>query len=134
MPEPTRSRLSVGPFATVVGAMVAVVAVVAFVVRVGDAGRSTRTDPGITTIDIVSEPPGASVVRADDGGVLGLTPLNVSFPKSDKDLAVVVSHEGYQDHRANVPLFSASGRIDVTLTPVGVDAAAVPSLPDHWTP
>jgi hypothetical protein len=135
MTSPTQRPAGGRTFAVVVGAMIAVVAVVVLVVRAG-AGRTSDepAGPPITTIDIVSEPAGASVVRADDGGVVGVTPLTASFPKKDGELPVIVTLEGYQTRRVMVPLFSVTGRIDVMMTKVGEDAAVPPPLPEHWNP
>jgi hypothetical protein len=132
MPEPPQSRAAGHPFAVAVGAIVAVAAVVVVVVRAGSTGPAPR-DPGVTNVDIVSDPVGASVIRADDGGVLGLAPLTLTLPKSETDLPVIVRHEGYQDRLVKVPLFSMSGRIDVELIKIGADAAAQtrPAHPDR---
>jgi hypothetical protein len=82
----------------------------------------------------VSDPSGATVTLAD-GGVLGVTPFKVTFPKREAELPVIVSREGYQTRRLTVPLFSATGRIDVMMTAVGADAPPPPKpLPKDWTP
>jgi hypothetical protein len=136
MAEPSGSRAGVRSYAIVVGALAVVVAVVVFVVRAGDAARGGGApEPALSNVDIVSIPSGATVFRAPDGGVLGTTPFTLSLPKSDKDLAVIVRADGYQDRRVTVPLFSESGRVDVTLTAIGADAAPVPPPPpDGWVP
>ena len=111
------------------------VAVVIFVVRAGDVRREAPVEPEITNVEIFSLPEGASVVRADDGGVLGQTPMTLTMPKSDKDLLVIFKADGYQDHPVKVPLFSETGRVDVKLTAIGADAAvSPPPPPDGWVP
>jgi len=115
--------------AVVVAASVAVVAVV---LRFGTAGRTADEASAVaafTNVDIVSVPAGAVVIRADDGGVLGRTPFVLSVAKSDAELPVIVKADGFQDRRVAVPLFSESGRVDVTLTATGADPAAVPPSP-----
>jgi hypothetical protein len=135
MTEPAPPPAAGRPFAIVVGAMVAVAAVVIVVVRAGDAGQSAGpAEQPVTTIDIVSDPPGASVTRADGGGVVGITPLTATFPKRDAELAVIVRREGYQERHVTVPLFSVTGRIDVMMLPVGAEPPSVPVLPEHWNP
>jgi len=111
---------------TLVVVAAAIAVAVAVVWRLGAADRTAAdvtADPKLTHVDIVSVPEGAFVIRADDGGVLGRTPLTLSLPKSDIDLSVIVKADGHQDRRVAVPLFSESGRVDVTLTPIDVDAA-----------
>jgi hypothetical protein len=119
------------------GAIALVVALVMLVVRAGEGGRSAAPEapqPPMTTVMIVSEPAGATITRPD-GGVLGKSPLTLTLPKSDGDLVVIVSLDGYQSRRSSVPLFSQSGRVDVALSPNGVDAAVNhPPPPDGWTP
>jgi hypothetical protein len=120
-------------FALAVGAILAVVAVVILIVRAGDAAHTDApAGPPLTTIDIVSDPPGATMVRADDGGLIGVAPFTASLPKSDSELPVFVKLEGYQTRWLTVPLFSVMGRIDVKLWRDGVDSGIPASPPDHW--
>jgi hypothetical protein len=135
MSEPTKPRSPVPPFAKVVGAMVVVAAVIAIVVRAGDAGRAPATPPGppMTNVDIVSDPVGASVFDAD-GGLIGVAPLVISAPRSEKELVIFTKYPGYQDRRSTVPLFSETGRIDVELIKIGAKEPHPKPLPDHWVP
>lgn len=106
----------------IVAASIVFVAVAVFALtRSRGPEEEASREPPTATIEIVSTPTGASVARAD-GGALGVTPLTTTFPKSEGELAVIVRHEGYQDRRVTVPLFSTNGRIDVTLTALGADA------------
>jgi hypothetical protein len=72
--------------------------------------------PETTEIYMVCVPPDATVTRADDGTLLGRTPLTMHFPKGNGQVTVIVHHDGYRDRRVDIPLFSATGRIDVELT------------------
>jgi serine/threonine-protein kinase len=88
-------------------------------------------DPGVPAvkIQVVSTPAGASVTRADDGAFLGRTPYQASFPKSSKELTLVIRQEGYQDQRVVLPLVE-DGKSDVTLTKVAAPAAPKPAAPE----
>ena len=115
--------------ALLVGALAVVVAFIALIVSAGDAGRGkVPAGPELAKVDIVSIPAGATVTRAD-GGVLGTTPFTLSLAKSNTELPVIVKAVGYQDRPVTVPLFSDSGRIDVTLTANGAVAAPLPAPP-----
>jgi hypothetical protein len=122
-------------FLAVVGALVAVVVVVLLVVRGSRTSEpEAPSGPQMTTVMIVSDPSGATVTSAD-GGVLGVTPFELTAPKSDVEMPVLVKREGYQDHKTTVPLFSATGRVDVKLTAIGEEPPPPPKpLPDGWTP
>lgn len=135
MAEPFGPGARLRPYAIAVGALVVVIAVVTFVVRAGDARREAPVEPEITKVEIFSLPVGAFVVRADDGGLLGQTPMTLTTAKSDKDFPVIVKADGYQDRPVKVPLFSETGRVDVRLNAIGADAAASPPPPpDGWVP
>ena len=134
MPEPTKSPAALSSLLKVVGALVVVAAVIAIVVHAGEGGRaSTPPGPPMTNVDVVSDPVGASVFDAD-GGLIGIAPLVISVPKSDKDLVVITKAEGYQDRRSTVPLYATSGRIDVELIRIGEKERPVKALPDGWVP
>jgi hypothetical protein len=135
MPEPTKSRAAVPGFALVVGSMAVVAALVVLIARVGDSRPAAPAEPAMANIDVVSDPVGASVFRADDGGLIGIAPLVISLPRSEKDLVIITKHPGYQDRRSTVPLFSASGRIDIELIRIGAKERPIPPPPpDGWTP
>ncbi|HVU52774.1 MAG TPA: PEGA domain-containing protein [Polyangia bacterium] len=120
-------------FMAIVGALVAVVGVVFLVVR-GSRPSEPDSGPAMTTVMIVSDPAGATVTNAD-GGVLGVTPFDLTVPKSDGELPVTVRRDGYQDKHVTVPLFSATGRVDVMMTKVGEKPPEPPKPPpDGWTP
>jgi serine/threonine-protein kinase len=76
-------------------------------------------DPGVPAvkIQVASTPAGASVLRAEDGAFLGRTPYQASFPKSSKELTLVVRQEGYEDQRVVLPLVE-DGKSEVTLRAV----------------
>jgi hypothetical protein len=117
----------------VVGALVVVGVVIGLVVRSRPADTETH-EPPVTSILIVSNPPGSSVLLTD-GGVLGVTPLTASLPRVEGELPVVVKHNGFNDHQMMLPLFSQTGRVDVTLTAIGADGGASPkALPKDWKP
>src|SRR6266545_2843090 len=65
-------------------------------------------------IGVASTPAGASVTRADDGAFLGKTPYRASFPKSGKEMTLVVRLDGYEAQRVVVPLLD-DGKSEVTL-------------------
>jgi hypothetical protein len=116
----------------VVGALAVVGVVIGLLVRSGPVDTVAH-EPALTSILIVSNPPGSSVVWPD-GGVLGVTPFTASLPRLESEVPVIVTHEGYNDRRTTLPLFSQTGRVDVTLTAIGADAAAPPKLPKDWKP
>ena len=129
MAAPSGHRTGAQSLALVVGAVVVVVAVVVLLVRAGDTGRGVApARPELANVDIVSVPAGATVLRAD-GGVLGMTPFTLSLAKSDAELPVIFKADGFQDRRVTVPLFSSTGRIDVSLTAIGADGAPAPPPP-----
>jgi hypothetical protein len=131
-PEPTRgaARRSSATF-VVAGA---VVAIIVALTRSREAGSPEAPQPEQTKVHIVSEPAGATVVLRD-GGVLGVTPFEVLLPKGAGELPADVKLDGYQTRHTTIPLFSETGRIDVALVPVGVDAAPPPKAPPKdWTP
>jgi hypothetical protein len=72
--------------------------------------------PDLTNVYITCVPNDSTVTRADDGTVLGRTPMTMTFPRGNGTIAVIVHHDGFNDRRVDVPLFSATGRIDVELT------------------
>ena len=93
-----------------------------------------QTGPATTTVTIVSDPAGATVKDAD-GGLLGIAPFELTVPKRDAELPVVVSREGYQDSRVTIPLYSATGRVDVKLWAIGEKRPPPPKpLPKDWSP
>ena len=134
MTAPSEPRAASRSYLIVASALAVVVAVIVIVGRAGPSAGPSAPEPAFAVIDIVSVPTGATVNRVDGGAVVGVTPMTVTFPRSDTDVHVVVSHPGYQDRRVTVPVFSETGRIDVTLTPNGVDAAVVKPLPKDWSP
>ena len=89
-------------FVAVVGALVAVVAVVVLVVRASRPPEPVETGPAMTTVTIVSDPAGATVTDAD-GGLLGVAPFDLTVPKRDAELPVVVRREGYQEQPVDDP-------------------------------
>src|SRR5260221_2826938 len=91
---------------TLVVVAAAIAAVVAVVWRLGATDRTAggvTADPKLTSVDIVSVPEGAFVIRADDGGVLGRTPLTLSLPPSDTAPSIILQAEGHRDRRPAVP-------------------------------
>jgi serine/threonine-protein kinase len=87
-------------------------------------------EPGVVAvkIEVTSAPAGASVVRAEDGAFLGRTPYRASFPKSSKELTLVVRKEGFQEQRLVVPLLE-DGKSEVTLEAVPAPAPAAAAAP-----
>ncbi|HVT99533.1 MAG TPA: serine/threonine-protein kinase [Acidobacteriaceae bacterium] len=61
-------------------------------------------DPLPITVEIVTEPVGASVVRVRDGQRLGTTPLQLSWPGATGVEPLDVQKEGYRSERVVVPL------------------------------
>jgi hypothetical protein len=62
-----------------------------------------KTPPTIT-VKLTSEPPGARVVRERDGALIGVTPLQESWPSSSGSEKVRLEEEGYQPESLIVPL------------------------------
>jgi hypothetical protein len=122
-------------FLAVVGALVAVVVVLMLVVRAGRPPEpGAPSGPPMTTVMIASDPAGATVTNAD-GGVLGVTPFDLTVPKSDTELPVTARREGYQDKHTTVPLIAATGRVDIMMTKVGEKPPEPPKPPpDGWAP
>lgn len=133
MADPAKSATR--SFLVVVGALVTVAVVVMLVVRAGRPPEpGTPSGPPMTTVMIVSDPAGATVTDAD-GGVLGVTPFDLTVPKSNVELPVTARRDGYQDKHSTVPLFSATGRVDIMMTKVGEKPPEPPKPPpDGWTP
>lgn len=134
MTKPSEPRATSHSYLIVAVALVIVVAVIIVVGRSGPSAGPGGAAPALATIDIGSSPSGATVNHVDGGAIVGVTPMTVTFPRSDTDVLVVVRHAGYQDHLVTVPVFSESGRLDVILTPDGVDASAVKPPAKDWTP
>jgi hypothetical protein len=130
-PEQSSNR----PFASVVGALVLVAAVVLLILRASRPSEAPEpSGPAMTTVMIASEPSGATVI-GPDGGVLGVTPFDLTVPKREGELPVLVRREGYQERKVTVPLYSATGRVDVMMTAVGAEPPPPPKpLPQDWTP
>jgi hypothetical protein len=122
-------------FVAIVGALVVVAAVVLLVVRGSRPSPPEEpTGPEMTTVKIVSDPTGATVT-SPDGGLLGVTPFDLTALKREGEMPVVVRREGYQEKHVTVPLFSATGRVDIMMTAVGQKPPEPPKPPpDGWTP
>jgi hypothetical protein len=103
--------------------LVVLAAVLFGVTRSGGDAPPPVAGPEMTNVYMTCVPNDSTVTRADDGTLLGRTPLTLTLPKSSGMLTVVVHHDGFNDRRVEVPLFSATGRIDVELTSLdaGVD-------------
>ncbi len=134
MTAPSEPRAASHSYLIVALALAVVVAVIVVVGRSGSSAGPAGAEPALATIDISSSPSGATVNRVDGGAIVGVTPMTVTFPRAETDLLVVVRHDGYQDHLVTIPVFSETGRVDVILTPNGVDAAVVKPPPKDWTP
>jgi hypothetical protein len=122
-------------FVAVLAAFVVVAAVVLLVVR---ASRTSPPEepkgPEMTTVKIVSDPSGATVTTPD-GGLLGVTPFDLTAPRREGEMPVVVRRQGFQEKQVTVPLFSATGRVDIMMTAVGQKPPEPPKPPpDGWTP
>jgi len=129
---PGAPRRTAGLVAVVAGLVVTVLVVV--LVRTRSADEPEASGPALTVVTIVSEPAGATVVRTD-GGVLGVTPFEITLPKTNSELPVLVQLPGYQTRRSTIPLFSQTGRVDVALVANGAEAPAPPKPPpDGWVP
>jgi hypothetical protein len=127
------SRRSSTWVAALVGGII-VVAVVVLIARTRSSEEPAPSGPEMTAIEIVTEPAGATVSFLD-GGVLGTTPLDTKLPKRDGELPVIVRLVGYQERRVTVPLYSETGRIDVSLTAIGAEPPPPPKpLPKDWSP
>ncbi|HVR62071.1 MAG TPA: serine/threonine-protein kinase [Polyangia bacterium] len=58
----------------------------------------------VVGVAIDSAPPGARVVDADDGRLLGLTPLHTRLPRRDGELKVRIEKRGYLPRALSLPL------------------------------
>ncbi|HEX4406595.1 MAG TPA: hypothetical protein VH560_17270 [Polyangia bacterium] len=134
MTAPPEPRAVSHSYLIVAVALAVVVAVIVVVAHSRPSAGSGSAETALATIDIGSSPSGATVNRVDGGAIVGVTPMTVTFPRSDTDLLVVVKHAGYQDHLVTIPVFSETGRVDVIMTPVGVDAGAPKRLPKDFSP
>jgi tRNA A-37 threonylcarbamoyl transferase component Bud32 len=80
--------------------------------------------PHTVTVQIRSEPPGATVSRGQE--VLGLTPLERVFPRAEGTLELTVSKKGYRPRTVQVPLDGdAALSVPLNRIPAVVD-------PDEW--
>jgi len=70
--------------------------------------------PATVELDLRSKPKGASVVRLDNGELLGKTPLKVKVHRRAGDVAVRFTLDGYEPATASVDLQSG-GRASVSL-------------------
>jgi hypothetical protein len=70
--------------------------------------------PATVELDLRSKPRGASVVRLDNGELLGKTPLKVKVHRRSGDVAVRFTLDGYEPATASVDLQSG-GRASVSL-------------------
>ncbi len=69
--------------------------------------------PKTVTVRVESDPPGASVVNAVGGGVLGVTPLTLTRPKGGA-LKLRLEKDGYNPNAHDVPL-DADATVQLTL-------------------
>jgi serine/threonine protein kinase len=65
-------------------------------------------------MEVVSSPPGASVIRLDTGEVLGLTPLVKELPREDGTVMLRIELAGYKPSD-KIAMLSANTSLDVTL-------------------
>ena len=61
------------------------------------AASSVASDSTSIEIDVVTKPPGASIIRASDGKTLGTGPARLTLPKSQQPLALRIRLAGYRD-------------------------------------
>lgn len=96
--------------------LVAALLLVAVLVMKGRGGDDAQQAPAadVTNVYVISEPPGATISAAD-GKPLGTTPTTLTLPRGPGEATVILRHPGYEDRRVTVPVFSQTGRIDVTL-------------------
>ena len=137
-----------------IGAMVALVAVVAVFARgakkeaissvavaqpalpapaIAAPPAAASAGPAIAAVkvDVISTPPGAALIRAEDNAFVGRTPYHASLPRSSKEMTLIVRLEGFEDQRLVVPLLE-DGRSDITLRTAV--AAAPPPAPTTRKP
>jgi serine/threonine-protein kinase len=74
------------------------------------------TLPSKTNIRFDSNPPGAKVVRKDNGQALGTTPFEASVPSGKDSVDFVVSKDGYDDAMLSLVPDHPSAVLAVTLT------------------
>jgi hypothetical protein len=121
-------------------AAIAAVAVVTVIIKgkqdaAAEARRSAATAASVAgrlptkvRVNFNSDPAQASVVRADTGQELGLTPLSVELPYGDAALEFVFKKPGFENKVVSIvpnlpsPLFT-------TLQPVAVKPEVKPALP-----
>jgi len=60
--------------------------------------------PAKVTAAIVSDPPGARVVREKDGAVIGMTPFRETWPSGDGVRKLRLELDGYRSESVAVPL------------------------------
>ena len=78
--------------------------------RAGDAAgrhrryRAAAKPPASVKAAIVSDPPGARVVREKDGAVIGMTPFRETWPSGDGVHKLRLELDGYRSETVVVPL------------------------------
>jgi hypothetical protein len=133
-PKPSGAPRSSSAWVSALIGAIIVGAVIVLIARTRSTEEPAPSGPELTAIEIVSEPAGATV-SLTDGGVLGTTPLDTKLLKRDGELPVIVRLAGYQERRVTVPLYSQTGRIDVSLTAIGAEPPPPPKpLPKDWSP
>jgi serine/threonine-protein kinase len=65
---------------------------------------SPTSPPTMVRVLVRSEPSGATVMDAKQGAVVGITPLEKSYPQSSENLALVIRLEGHKDKAITVSL------------------------------
>jgi hypothetical protein len=78
------------------------------------ASRPRLPRPALVELDLRSKPQGATVVRLDNGELLGKTPLKVKVHRKPGDVAVRFTLDGYEPATASVDL-QDGGRASVSL-------------------
>jgi serine/threonine-protein kinase len=85
--------------------------------------------PAKVTLDVSSEPPGATVTRVDTGEALGVTPLKVQLDKAETSVALRLELEGHQHAERSVSL-AANSALSVDLQALPAPVVAAPDKPE----
>ena len=84
------------------------------------AAPSAKRAAGDVGVVIESAPPGARVVSADDGRLLGLTPWRTRLPRRDGELKVRIEKRGYLPRLLSLPLQTdAASNVRLEKNPAG---------------
>jgi serine/threonine-protein kinase len=90
----------------------------------------TPEAPKTVTISVTSNPPGADIFVGTETTSRGLTPTDVTMPKSDGEVQVTLKLSGYADRTKSVKTDRDAG-VDLDLTKAAVAVQPPPQVPNN---